>query len=889
MSQPVPAADGCDAESIRAQLQRVLASDAFRNAPMLSRFLRYVVEQKISGPGAPLKEYAIGVDVFQRGAEFDPRVDTIVRVHGRRLRNRLGRYYDNEGRTDPVRIAIPKGHYQAEITAQVPAAATVASEAAKVVGLLRGTASWRQGFRSNTLAAPRTPLIGRAREVAELLAMLGDDVGPRLVTLTGTAGSGKTRLATEVGLRLQEQLPGDVAYIALASVADAQVLQLALLRALGLRADDNMPPIETVCRYLHGLERSPPLILDNFEQLAEAAPVIGAMLDACSSLKVLVTSRVALHLYGECEYSVAPLALPESDTLPPEQLAVVPAVALFVQRAAAVRPGFRLDTANAEAVARICRRFDGLPLGIELAAAQCRTLSPMQLLERFPERLDVPAGNVADVSDRQRSLRNAIEWSYDLLAPPERTLYRRLSVFAGGFTLEAAEAVADVGGDLGIDVATGVARLRDNNLLQATSDSDEPRYAMLETIREYGLEQLAASGERDAVGRAHAAYCLVLAEEGVGPIAGKARKDWLVRCDLEQDNFLAALDCLIECGDGQWALRLVRALYFYWERREHLTVACRVMLRVLQQFKPSTAPMLWAQVACFAAGVEGRLGRLEEGIARYKRSLEVARGCGDRSTEIMALNSIAVHYGFRRRYADAVNVYEECLRLCEASGSERETAAALSNLAVARLALGEHDEARGLMERALELFRKKKEWTPVAWCLNHLGDIAMVAGRYKEAEKHYRSSAKRFLKAGDVLGIARCWTDLGHLALLQAEYDRAASLFADALRINSRQGFQRGVASLIEGCAALEVARTHYRQGLTLAAAAEALRASRTMVAYPYQQVRLEEALRPAREALAAEQVEDCRRRGAAMDMREAIEYVQQCLAGSEPGESAAD
>lgn len=856
---------------------------------MLSRFLSYVVEQKITGTEAPLKEYAIGVDVFHRGAEFDPRVDTIVRVHGRRLRTRLGRYYENEGRADPVRITIPKGHYQAEITVQVPAAAAAAPQTARGVGLSHGTATWRQAFRSNTLAAPRTPLIGRAREVAELLAMLGDDVGPRLVTLTGTAGSGKTRLAMEVGLRLQKQLPGDVAYIALASVADAQVLQVALLRALGLRADDNVPPIETVCRHLHGLERSPPLILDNFEQLAEAAPMIGEMLDACISLKVLVTSRVALHLYGECEYSVAPLALPESDTLPLEQLAVVPAIALFVQRAAAVRPGFKLDTANAAAVARICRSFDGLPLGIELIAAQCRTLSPVQLLEWFPERLDVPAGNVADVPDRQRSLRNAIEWSYDLLAASERTLYRRLSVFAGGFAQEAAEAVAGLGGDLGIDVATGVARLRDNNLLQATSDSDEPRYTMLETIREYGLEQLAASGEGDDVRKAHAAYFLVLAEEGIGRLDGRAREDWLARCDRERDNFRVALEGLIEHDDGQWALRLVRALNLYWERRGYVAEMHHALLSIPERFEPATAPPLWALVACQAAAIEVRMGRSEAACAYAQRALAVARECGDQTMEIMAMNTLAVFDSFAQRYEDAVRLYEESLRLCEASGSEHETATALSNLAVARLDLGELEEARSLQERALESFLKLNERTPAAWSLNQLGDIAMVAGQHKEAEKYYRQSAKCFQELGDVLGIARCWTDLGHLALLRGEYDEAASLFVDALQIYNRQGFQRGVASLLEGCAALEVARKRYTQGLVLAAAAEAARATRSMVAYSYQQSRLDAALRPALEALTPVQAEDCHRRGAAMDVRAAIEYVQQCLAGSGPGGSAED
>lgn len=879
----MPSADSSDAASIRSQLQRILSSDAFSSAPILSRFLDYVVRHKIDPAQTPLKEYTIGVDVFQRGTGFDPRVDTIVRVHARRLRKRLDRYYETEGLADPLRITMPKGHYHAAVVTRPSAIRAQKNETAPSVRQSHEARVGHEVFRSNVIPAPRTPLIGRAGEVAELQELLTDNDGPRLVTLTGTAGSGKTRLMTEVGLRLQKQLSGEIVFVRLASIADAQTLQLALLRAFGLHATDNAEPLETLCRHLHGLGHAPPLILDNFEQLAESAPLIGWLLDACMSLRVLVTSRVALHLYGECEYPVAPLELPESDLMSAEQLATVPSVELFVQRAAAVRPGFSLGPANATAVARICRRFDGLPLGIELAAAQCRVLTPMQLLERYRERLDLPAGNVVDVPDRQRTLRNAIEWSHELLTEPERKLCRRLSVFSGGFTPEAAEAVANVRDDLGTAVEAGITRLLDNNLLQTVPDADEPRCTMLETIREYCLEQLAESGESAHVHKAHAAYCLVLAEEGIKRLEGKARKDWLTRCDQEQDNVHAALTWLVESGDGQWALRLVRALYLYWDRREHIELAHRLILSVLERFEPSINPALWSQVACHAGAMEGRMGRQKAAYAHAERGLAVARECGDRTMEIMALNTIAVFDSFAQRYADAVNRYEECLHLCEASDSEAEIAAALSNLAVSRLALGEHEQARRLMERALELFKNQEEWIPVAWCLNQLGDIAMVAGHHDEAEEHYRHSAHRFLQLGDFLGIARCWTDLGQLALMQGAYAKAASCFADALRINSRQGSQRGVANLIEGCAALAVAEKNFRQGLVLAGAAQAMRAARNMVAYPYQQARLDKALQPARETLAPAQIADCHERGMAMTAVEAIAYVQWCLIGSEP------
>ncbi|MGH8232829.1 MAG: ATP-binding protein [Rhodanobacteraceae bacterium] len=885
VSIPVSGAGGLDAEAVRAQLQRILASDAFANSPILSRFLRYVVECCIDGQNTPPKEYTIGIEVLQRGETFDPAVDTIVRVHARRLRARLARYYENDGRVDPIRIAIPTGHYQVDVTPQTPLQEAPMEPRASSGLVASEPGPRRQRFRSNAIPAPRTPLVDRASEVGELQELLTDSGGPRLVTLTGAAGSGKTRLAIEAGLRCQEKLPGDVVFVPLGSVSDAQTLEMALLSALGVRTVDNTPPVEAICRHLHDIELAPQLILDNFEQLAKSAPLIGSLLDACALLKVLVTSRIALHLYGECEYPVTPLAVPARDSMAPKELAVVPAVELFVQRAAAAHPGFALTEANAAAVAHICRQFDGLPLGIELAAAQCRTLTPAQLLEHFPERLDVPATNVADVPDRQRTLRHAIEWSHELLGEPERTLFRRLTVFSSGFTLEAAEAVANVREDLGIDVSEGVHRLLDNNLLQLVSDSGERRYALLETIRDYGLEQLGASGDRDDTRKAHAAYFLVLAEEGLGRLDRKTRKQWLERCDLERDNFRAALEDQVERGNGQWALRLVRALYRYWERRGYLGEACSALLSVLKRFEPSTNAAMWAQLACCAGALEGRMGNQEAGQAHLERGLEVARQVGDKGVEIMALTSLAVSLGFLQRYEDAVALFEECLHSCEESGSQGETAAALSNLAVARLALGEHEKARDLMERALESFLKRKEWTAAAWCLNQLGDAAMVAGRDEEAKELYQRSAQRFLKLADFLGIARCWTDLGQLALQRGEFSEAASRFADALRIYRKQGFLSGVANLIEGCAALAVAKGRYTQALVLAGVAEAARSTLKIVAYPYQRARLDAALQPARDALMPVQISDCHQRGVALDTERAVGYVRQLLADIESDE----
>jgi predicted ATPase len=314
------------------------------------------------------------------------------------------------------------------------------------------------------------------------------------------------------------------------------------------------------------------LLLDNFEQVLAAAPLVTKLLDACAALKMLVTSRAVLHVYGEQEYPVPPLAVPDPKRLPPlEELSQNPAVTLFVQRAAAVNPAFVLTADNARAVAEICARLDGLPLAIELAAPRVRMLPPAAMLARLKSRLDLLTSPACDLPARQQALRKTIDWSQGLLSTAEQKLFRRLSVFAGGCTLEGAEAVCDTRGDLEVDLFDGMASLVDKSLLrQVETRQGEPRFLMLETLREYGLEQLAASGEQEVTRRAHAAYCLVLAEEGNRQLTAAESEEWLVLCDAEHDNFRAALNWLVECQNAEWALRLGLALFWFWEAREHL-------------------------------------------------------------------------------------------------------------------------------------------------------------------------------------------------------------------------------------------------------------------------------------------------------------------------------
>src|SRR5277367_4899951 len=346
------------------------------------------------------------------------------------------------------------------------------------------------------------------------------------------------------------------------------------------------------------------LLLDNFEHLIQASPVVAELLATAPNLKILVTSRAALHVYGEHEFPVPPLALPDSKSMPSlEALSKCPAIALFVQRAAAAKPDFELNAENARAVTEICARLDGLPLAIELAAARVKVLSLSALQTRLASRLQLLTGGARDLPQRQQTLRAAFDWSYDLLSAAEQKLFRRLSVFVGGCTLEAVEAVCDTKGDLDLDLLDGMASMVDKSLLQqAEQGSGESRFVMLETLREYALEKLEVSGEAALTKRAHAAYYLVLAEENATESSEAEGAGWLERLELENDNFRAGLDWLTETGNAEWGLRLGTSLFRFWEVREYLAEGRERRGRLLTLAGAAGATKARTR-ALFAAGV----------------------------------------------------------------------------------------------------------------------------------------------------------------------------------------------------------------------------------------------------------------------------------------------
>ncbi len=716
--------------------------------------------------------------------------------------------------------------------------------------------------RPANLPAQRTGFVGRERERAALKEVLQrPDVS--VVTLTGPPGIGKTRLALEAARETAEEFPGGVFFVPLAPVADAEGIAPAISQVLGVREGGGHTPLALLREHLQTAARQPTLlVLDGFEHLVSASAIVADLMEAGPKLRVLVTSRSPLHVYGEREFPVPPLETPDPRTAGAEELSRCDAVALFVQRAAAVKPNFALTAENAAAIARICARLDGLPLAIELAAARVKLLSPSALQARLENRLQILTGGARDLPARQQTLRGAIDWSYDLLSPAEQRLFRRLSVFVGGCTLEAAEAVCDAKRDLGLDPLEGIGSLMDKSLLrEGEAAGDEPRFVMLETIREYGLERLASSGEEPVTRRAHAAYFLLLAEDKVSERArdfsapratspGEESSRWLEQLEVEHDNLREALDWMIETGEAAWGLRLGRALFEFWEEREHLAEGRERLEKVLAL--KGAAPRTRDRArALFAAGVlAGEAGDEEAAKTFHEEGLEISREQEDRKGVAVALNALAVGARNRGDLARSRSLFEESLTLWRELGDDFAIVRSLSNLAnVARLQ-GRFEDARSLFEECLAISRRLGDRAGIAWSLNQQGDVAREQGDAATARSLYEASLAMFREISDRWGIAGSLADLGNLARDQGDLAMSRRLHRQSMKVFEELDHKRGIARLLECFACTAAVDSRPESALRLAGAAAALRQAVGAVLTGAEQVRLEKLLAPARETL---------------------------------------
>jgi predicted ATPase/class 3 adenylate cyclase len=649
-----------------------------------------------------------------------------------------------------------------------------------------------------------TSFVGRERARSEVGELLGrDDV--RLVTLTGPGGTGKTRLAVQVAAEARDQHPDGVFFVALSPLAEPGLVPATIAEAVGVRETGGRDPLEALEQEL--ADKRLLLVLDNFEHVLDAAPIAGRLLAAAPGLRVLATSRAGLRLSGEHEYQVPPLSLPDGGAVGDSE-----AAQLFVARARAARPGFELTPDNAAAVGEICARLDGLPLAIELAAARTKVLAPQAILPRLERRLHLLTGGPSDVPARQKTLRGAIDWSYDLLEEEEQRFFRGLAVFAGGWALEAAEAVVGEAG--GLDSLDMIASLLDKSLVWvADSSRDDARYSMLKTIAEYAADRLEGAGEAEDARARHASFFLAVVEAAEPELLGPDQVMWGRRLQDDHDNVRAAL---------RWAT----------ERAASSPEAARMGLRL--------------------AGAFGRFW-YTRGLAREGcRWLDDVLAHGPRRgpERANALHIFGVLLDHRGEHERAREAFGESLELYRELGEEGWVARSLNSLGVAARSLGQLQLARDLFAESLEVRRRLGETSGVTSVLGNLACVEMDEGNDAAARRLFEESLTLDERLGNTWGVAVNKSNLSVLALETGDLDEARGLVGEALDVFSDLGDTDGVAECLERTAAIEAAGGDASRAARLVGAARALRDRIDSPLVAADERRLERHLGPVRVAL---------------------------------------
>ena len=669
--------------------------------------------------------------------------------------------------------------------------------------------------RPNNLPVELTSFVGRERELEETRTLLASS---RLVTLTGPGGTGKTRLALQVAASLVDEYPDGTWFVPLGTITDSALVMPAIARAIGIGDDPTRSPIDVLGSELAAKQAL--LVIDNLEQVRTAAAEIGELLRRAAKVRIIATSRAPLRISGEQEYPVPGLPSPpdldrlgpmEREQLPagvrsgaPEVLAGFESVRLFVARGGSVKPGFAVTAANAADVAAIVAHLGGVPLAIELAAARLRFLTPAAIHERLEGRLDQPGAGAADVPERQRSLRGAIMWSHELLDAPACRLFERLAVFMGGFDVERAEAVAGPAADLGVDVLDGLASLVDQSLVRSDEVNGEPRFSMLEPIREYAQERLEASGDVDAVAERHARAFLSLARELEPDLAGARQRAALDRLELEHANLRAAIDWGEARGDAEIALGITIAVWRFWQKRGYLREArARVSALIAHPWFAAAPAPLRAKTHEVMGGIIYWHGEVDGSRPDYEAALAIWREIGDQREIANAAYNLSFCYTMAvlqalppdaRERADAL--LGEALEIYRSLGDEQGQANVYWGIGIQHYFARDYVAAAPAFQAALELYRRSGDRTQEAWSLHQLGLSSLKLGDADAARTYLADGLRLFMAAGDMAGVTLGLDDMAAIAVVGGDLVRAARLQGLARRIQVSSG--TGLAGVVE-------------------------------------------------------------------------------------------
>ena len=663
--------------------------------------------------------------------------------------------------------------------------------------------------RPNNLPTTVTTFVGRERELAEARRLL---TGSRLLTITGPGGVGKTRFALELAAALGTEHPDGTFYVPLEPVDDPRLVPGTIVRAVGILETGTREPMELLIELL-GKQRVM-LVLDNFERLTGAIPIVADLLRAGPGLRIVVTSRAILHLSGEQEFPLDGLAYPawagsltpseragragmDARAMEPGRLIDYAAVRLFVERAMAARPSFRLDPASATAVARICARLDGLPLAIELAAVRVRLLSPDAILARLERQFELDASGARDVPERQRTLRGAIAWSYDLLDEPSRRLLERMAVFVDGCDLDTAERVCGPSEELGRDVFDGIAELADQSLIRRSEVDGEVRFTMPETIRAFALERLEARGEADPIRRRHALAFLDLARVAAPELAGDRQRAWLERLEREHDNLRAAIAWAVDVPEPAVAVEFAYRLWRFWQKRGHFGEARRRLDDLAGRSWIADDPVGHAHVLEALGGIAYWQGDFAASLPAYRSALEIWRAVGDRTEIANALYNLAFTYNIDANSKEhepsfdmkfARPLLDESLAIYRELGDQRGIGNVLWAIGGTDTFGDRPTEALPVLVEARDAFRAIGDRTMEAWTLHMTGVVDIALGDVAAAGDAFRHALRHFVESGDLTGQALIVDDFATMALVSGDKERGIRLWAAARRVQETIG-----------------------------------------------------------------------------------------------------